>query len=191
MGWLLKFAEVIFNDGLFSDDSYSMTSDPQLIPSLNDTLRRVAHFATILQPKGISIRFLNHDEGNGREYDDLVDKHDISMKVESVNYDGNTRLGQVLDEKIVQPKIINKIISGKLDRPVFVVIITDGLVRCHEFVFRSKTYILLISTTKCSLSQSHSPPNPLKVYVTPSATAKTFLAVSLTATRRPSSSFLK
>lgn len=112
-----------------------MTFDPQHIPALNDTLRRVAQFATILQPKGISIRFLNHDEGDGREYDDLVNAHDIAKKVEKVPFYGNTRLGQVLDAKIVQPKIINKIVSGKLERPVFVVIITDGRVCYHQSLY--------------------------------------------------------
>lgn len=117
---------------LFLDDSYSMNSPPQHIPALNDTLGRVAHIATILQPKGISIRFLNYDEGDGREYDDLVDEHDIATKVARVPYYGNTRLGQVLNDKIVYPKIINKLLSGTLERPVFVVIITDGQVRRRE-----------------------------------------------------------
>lgn len=118
-----------------SDDSSSMTFDPQHIPALNDTLRRVAHFATILQPKGISIRFLNYDEGNGRKYDDLVDAHEIATKVASVPFSGGTRLGQVLNDKIVYPKIINKILSDTLERPVFVVIITDGQVRCRESLY--------------------------------------------------------
>lgn len=111
---------------ILCDDSGSMNSPPQHIPALNDTLRRVAHIATILQPKGISIRFLNYDEGDGREYDDLVDEHDIATKVARVPYYGMTRLGQVLNDKIVYPKIINKLLSGTLERPVFVVIITDG-----------------------------------------------------------------
>ena len=127
-----------------------MTFDPQHIPALNDTLRRVAHFATILQPKGISIRFLNHDESKGEKYDDLTDAHDIGMKVASVPFDGNTRLGQVLDDKIVQPMIINKVKSGKLERPVFVVIITDGQVRCQYSLHCIRAYILLVSTTMCS-----------------------------------------
>ncbi|ERF72750.1 hypothetical protein EPUS_04803 [Endocarpon pusillum Z07020] len=111
---------------ILCDDSSSMTFDEQCIPALNDTLRQVAHFATILQPKGISVRFLNHDEGNARRYDNLTDAHDIAVKVSSVPFYGNTRLGSVLNDKIVRPRIIDKITSGKLERPVFVVIITDG-----------------------------------------------------------------
>ena len=154
-----------------------MTFDPQHVPALTDTLRRVAHFATILQPKGVSIRFLNHDEGSGGKYDDLTDAHDIAMKVTSVPFYGNTRLGQVLDDKIVQPMIIEKIKSGQLERPVFVVIITDGQVRVAILCLALKAYILLVSTSTCSKvcrSQSHSlPPSTPKVYAAPSATAET------------------
>ena len=107
-----------------------MTFDDQRIPALIDTLQRVAQFATILQPKGISIRFLNHDEGTGRYYDDLTVAHDITMKVAKVPFRGNTRLGEILDEKVVQPMIVRKMELGKLERPVFVVIITDGEVSC-------------------------------------------------------------
>lgn len=109
-----------------------MTWEPQHIPALKETLQRVAHFATRLQPKGISIRFLNHDEGTGRRYDNLTNAHDIEMKVANVPFHGGTRLGEMLDEKIVQPMVINKIRSGKLERPIFVVIITDGQVSLHE-----------------------------------------------------------
>lgn len=113
-------------NNLSLDDSSSMTFNEQHIPALRDTLRRVTYFATRLQPKGISIRFLNHDEGVGKRFDDLTDAHDIDMKVGSVPFRGNTRLGEVLDAKIVQPMILKKVQSGKLERPVFVVLITDG-----------------------------------------------------------------
>ena len=106
-----------------------MTFDEQRIPALEDTLRRVARFATILQPNGISVRFLNHYEGTGGLYDDLKDAEDINRKVALVPFHGNTMLGTVLRHKIVQPMITEKAAVGKLDRPVFVVIITDGEVK--------------------------------------------------------------
>ena len=137
-------------DGSSPDDSTSMTFDLQYIPALINTLRRVAQFATILQPKGVSIRFLNHDEGSRRMYDDLTDAHDIAMKVASVPFSGNTRLGEVLDDKIVRPMILDKVTSGMLERPVFVVIITDGQIRRRDSPYCINAYILLISTTTCS-----------------------------------------
>lgn len=133
-------------NSLYLDDSGSMNFG-NCIPALNDTLQQVAHFATILQPKGISVRFLNHDEGNAGKYDNLTDAHDIAVKVSSVPFTGNTRLGSVLNDKIVRPRIINKITSGKLERPVFVVIITDGQVRCYNSLYRTRVYILVYITT--------------------------------------------
>lgn len=111
-----------------TDDSTSMTFELAHIPALYYTLRRVARIATALQPKGISLRFLNHNAGSAGQYDDLKDPHDIEMKVRNVPFNGGTRLGQVLDEKIVQPMIVDKITSGRPERPLFVVIITDGQV---------------------------------------------------------------
>lgn len=178
-----------------------MTHDPLDVPALKDTLRRVAHFTTRLQPVGISIRFLNHDEGDGRGYDDLVDVDEIAKKVDGVPFSGGTRLGEVLNEKIVQPMIIDKIIAGKLERPMFVVIITDGKVRVvtmlHIWIpkpypshfndpraFFSRCFLL----SKYFHSLLLSPP---KASATRSATAKTSSAVTPTRMRRPSSSSRK
>jgi hypothetical protein len=105
------------------DDSSSMTHDER-IPTLKDTLRRVAEFATILEPGGISVRFLNYDE----DFDGLANAKEIEKKVAKVPFSGNTRLGEVLDCKIVQPMIIQKVRKKKLKKPVFVVLITDGQV---------------------------------------------------------------
>ena len=179
-------------NNLSLDDSSSMTFDEQHIPALRDTLRRVAYFATRLQPKGISIRFLNHDEGVGKSFDDLTDAHDIDMKVASVPFQGNTRLGEVLDAKIVQPMILKKVQSGKLERPVFVVLITDGQV-CYQSIHDCmRTHILHVSPTANpyvhSLKSYSLPPSILKVYETLSATVKKFLAINHITTQRQSSS---
>ena len=134
-------------NNLSLDDSSSMTFDEQHIPALRDTLRRVAYFATRLQPKGISIRFLNHHEGAGQTFDDLTDTHDVDMKVASVPFHGDTRLGEVLDAKIVQPMILKKVQLGKLERPVFVVIITDGQVCYHNIHDCIRMHIILAPPT--------------------------------------------
>ena len=120
-------------------------SESQRIPALIDTLRRVARFATLLQPKGISVRFLSHDKGTERYYDDLTEAHDIAVKVTKVPFYGNTRLGEVPDRKIVQPIIIQKIESGEVERPVFVVLITDGQVSCLYCTKTARFPLLLIT----------------------------------------------
>jgi len=106
------------------DDSSSMTWDEQCIPTLKDTLSRVAEFATILEPGGISVRFLNYHE----DFDGLVSAKEIEEKVAKVPFSGETKLGTVLNKKIVQPMIIEKVRKQKLKKPVFVVLITDGQV---------------------------------------------------------------
>ncbi|KAL8703771.1 MAG: hypothetical protein Q9225_008110, partial [Loekoesia sp. 1 TL-2023] len=122
-----------YGSHLLSDDSSSMTFDEQRIPALKDTLRRVAQFTTILQPDGISVRFLNFHEGTGSQFDNLTDADDIYRKVAQVPFSGSTMLGTVLKHKIVEPMIIQKVSIGKLEKPLFVIIITDGEVNPYKF----------------------------------------------------------
>ena len=105
-----------------------MNWDKESIPTLKDTLRRVAKFATILDPKGISLRFLNYNEGLNRTFDGLISAEEVENKFADVPFWGSTRLGEVLDEKILQPMILEKVAGRRLDKPLFVIIITDGMV---------------------------------------------------------------
>lgn len=96
------------------------------IEVLEDTCQRVADIATFLQPQGISLRFLN-SSGN---FDGLVHKEDIKKKVHSVQYDGVTQLGTMLQSKIIQPFIVDKINTKNFTKPLITIIITDGCVCC-------------------------------------------------------------
>ena len=131
------------------DDSGSMNDDPQSMPTLQDTLRRVAHFATILEPNGISVRFLNYQGARG-EFDDLKSAEEIERKIAKVPFDGGTRLGEVLADDIVQPMIIEKVSKGIFRKPLFVVIITDGQVSLYfEFSLMAKQVVdFILRVTK-------------------------------------------
>ncbi len=94
--------------------------------ALKDTLRRVAEFATILTPEGISVRFLNHRDDNNGQFDNLKTVEEIERQIATVEFNGDTRLGEHLDSKIVQPMIIQKAAAETLTKPVIVVLITDG-----------------------------------------------------------------
>ncbi|KAH8665298.1 hypothetical protein BGZ60DRAFT_379157, partial [Tricladium varicosporioides] len=120
--WLYDFV-------FLCDDSQSMRRHPERIDSLNDTLQRAANIATMLEPSGISVRFLNYLEDDDGDFDDLKNPKTILEKVkEAYKYkDGNmTRLGTVLDEKIVQPFVVEKIEEDEFEKPLMIFIITDG-----------------------------------------------------------------
>jgi hypothetical protein len=99
------------------------------MPTLQDMLERVAKFATILNPDGISIRLLNYVGDENGQFDHLRTVEDVK-KLARVPCEGDTRLGQVLNKKIVKPMILEKAVNGTLRKPVIVVIITDGEVSC-------------------------------------------------------------
>jgi hypothetical protein len=106
------------------DDSSSMNQENR-IPALQETLRRVAEFATKLQPSGISIRFINFNRDG--DFDNLTEVDDVAAK-SHIDYSGNTRIGQMLQFKVVGP-LLRRANSNSLKKPVIVAIITDGEVR--------------------------------------------------------------
>jgi hypothetical protein len=115
----------------FVDDSYSMTQDKRRA-ALEDTLQRVAKFATKLEPSGMSIRFLNFSQD--REFNNLNDVEDLMRKVRAVDYDGPTKLGQTLHFKIVEPMVFQKQRQNTFAKPIIVMVITDGEVSMTNYL---------------------------------------------------------
>lgn len=73
------------------------------VQTLNKTLQGVAHWATRIEKDGISLRFLNRvKDGDGR-FDNLTDLHEIDDLICSIPTKGNTRLGNALAGKVLQP----------------------------------------------------------------------------------------
>ncbi|KAH8819880.1 hypothetical protein F5884DRAFT_892858 [Xylogone sp. PMI_703] len=108
---------------ILCDDSGSMKKGSR-IKTLEETCIHIAQIATLLQPEGISLRFLNSQ--SDQDLNLLTKEDDIRRKMKKVTYYGPTQLGTVLRQKIVQPLIIDKIISRQLKRPIITVVITDG-----------------------------------------------------------------
>lgn len=101
------------------------------IPALKDTLKRVAKIATFLAPSGISLRFLNPRRDHYGGFDKLG--NDFSMDIfDQIDFRGPTFLGNVLQEKIIAPMIIEKEKKGSFDRPLMTIIITDGEVSSDQ-----------------------------------------------------------
>ncbi|KAE8446549.1 hypothetical protein EG329_011881 [Mollisiaceae sp. DMI_Dod_QoI] len=118
-------AKLAFYDFIFLCDNSRSMREEDRIPALKDTLGRVAKFATILSPKGISIRIVNNNGVSDQAWDDLKTVEDVKHKMKRVQYHGPTPLGTVLRRKIIEP-LIAKARDGRLYRPVIVTIITDG-----------------------------------------------------------------
>jgi hypothetical protein len=114
---------------MLADDSSSMESEGRF-DSLKITLQRVARIATTLQPEGISIRFLNYPGDS--DFDNLTTPQEVGSIIDRVSARGPTPLGGMLNQKVVQPLIIKKAVEDRLDKPVIVVIITDGKVRSRR-----------------------------------------------------------
>ena len=101
-------------------------SQDNRMPALKDTLGRVATLATILNPDGISLRVLNYDKDENGDFDHLVTEKSITERLERVQCGGDTKLGTILEKKIITPMILDKARNVILKKPVIVVIITDG-----------------------------------------------------------------
>jgi len=114
---------------VFADDSTSMNIGNR-IPALQQTIKCVSEIATILEPSGMSIRFLNStQDGN---FNNLTNVNDIMQKVQMVDYNGYTLLGTQLRDKIVNPMIIQRAENNTLKKPVIVAAITDGEVSLSD-----------------------------------------------------------
>ena len=123
------------------------------ITALRDTLKRVAGFATVLNPNGISLRVLNDTVGDA---DNRKSVEGVEEAMRGVGYEGPTKLGTVLGSKIIYPMITKKAKNGKLKKPVIVVIITDGEVSTE------RRYLMLDASANLNLEA----PGRTKGYIT-------------------------
>lgn len=101
------------------------------IPALNRTLQGVAHWATKLEPHGISLRFLNNVDDEKGDYDHLSDLQVIENKIYNLHVGGGTKLGTVLRKKVIEPmvkRVVERSESNQQLKPLIAVVITDGKV---------------------------------------------------------------
>ncbi|KAL1961716.1 hypothetical protein VTN77DRAFT_1116 [Rasamsonia byssochlamydoides] len=99
------------------------------IKALNQTLQSVAHWATRIEKDGISLRFLNLPKDDSGRFDGLTDPDQINELIYNIPIRGNTKLGTMLNRKVVQP-LVQRAIRRKTTRekikPRIILIITDG-----------------------------------------------------------------
>lgn len=117
-------ALALYDVVLYCDDSGSMRAEErgERIDDLKLILSRVAEVATLFDEDGIQVRFMNSDtQGNGIRHAAAA-----SQLVEQVRFSGITPLATQLDRKVIQPLVMQAIRSRALQKPVLVVVITDG-----------------------------------------------------------------
>lgn len=101
------------------------------IRDLRVILERVAFAATLFDPDGISIRFMNTDLGHVRDnqgrslQDGVGTEAQINQIMQGVQFKGLTPMGTSLKNKVLDP-IVQKASSGQLRKPALVITITDG-----------------------------------------------------------------
>lgn len=92
------------------------------IDDMGAIIGRIAEVITLFDDDGVSIRFINNDEN----FDNIKDTMAVFSAVKSLEYKYGTEIGTALDEKIIQPLVIDRLESGELTKPVLIFIITDG-----------------------------------------------------------------
>lgn len=109
---------------IFADDSGSMVFEEggERINDLKVILGRVAEVGTLFDDDGIIIRFMNSNvEGNG-----IRDSVSAANLVQQVQFNGLTPLGTQLDAKVIRPFLAQGVQSRSLQKPILVIVITDG-----------------------------------------------------------------
>ncbi|KAK9802942.1 hypothetical protein WJX72_002270 [[Myrmecia] bisecta] len=117
-------ALALYDIVIFADDSGSMVFEEngERIQDLKMILGKVAEVATLFDDDGILIRFMNSNvQGNG-----IRDATSANTLVGQVNFNGLTPLGLKLNEKVVQPFLAAGVQQRNLQKPILVIVITDG-----------------------------------------------------------------
>ncbi|KAI1967136.1 hypothetical protein LOZ58_000633 [Ophidiomyces ophidiicola] len=138
---------------ILCDDSRSMNSQWEF---LQQTLRRVAEFAMVLNEKGVTLHFLN----NADKAIQLTNEN-IDAALTSIKFSSGSELGTQLEDQILR-KIFDQ--EGGLQNPVIIMIITDGkpseaeeilknkILDCKKRGYRNGAMTFLISQIGCSSS---------------------------------------
>lgn len=117
-------ALALYDIVLYCDDSGSMRAEEngERIDDLKLILERAAGVSTLFDDDGISVRFMNSQcEGNG-----IRSAHEAQQLLQQVRFSGITPLATSLDRKVLQPMVMGPARNRQLQKPVLVLVITDG-----------------------------------------------------------------
>ncbi|KAJ2991710.1 hypothetical protein NUW58_g2421 [Xylaria curta] len=120
---------MLYDFVILCDDSSSMHRDNR-VQDLKTTLEEIAKIVNSIgfDRSGITIRFLNYPEDATGEFNNLTNLDEISKQVDKA-YQRKRRgseLGGKLQSKVIEPFIKKPIDNGKFEKPIIVVMISDG-----------------------------------------------------------------
>jgi hypothetical protein len=102
------------------------------IKDLRLILERVSFAATLFDPDGISVRFMNTDLSGARDQqgrplqDGVATEAQIDHLMNGVQFKGLTPMGTQLRQKVLEPIVLQKIRNQQMRKPILVIAITDG-----------------------------------------------------------------
>lgn len=102
------------------------------IDDMKLVLARAAYAGSLFDADGIEVRFINSDV-NGNN---IRSEPEVEALVQRVNFKGLTPLGAQLRNKVVEPLIMSKARANALQKPVLVIVITDGQPDNQDDVFQ-------------------------------------------------------
>lgn len=130
---LVKLA--LYDVAFLLDDSGSMRFGDGLIDELKFLLQAVAFASSLFDQDGFSVRFMN----SGLEGNNVRTPEQAEALVNQVKFEGVTPLAGSLHDKILMPLVYNPANRGALNKPVLVIIITDGQVGERSYTEAAKS----------------------------------------------------
>ena len=112
---------------IFIDDSGSMQFEEkgERIKDLQLVLQRVAFAATLFDDDGIELRFMNQDPPSNMT-SGIKTEQQIDQLMQGHKFSGLTPLGTSLRKKVMDALFMPNLRSGRMRKPMLVIVITDG-----------------------------------------------------------------
>lgn len=117
---------------LLADDSGSMAAYEGRIEELNIVTEKVAGVASKFDQDGITLCFLNNTVVRN-----LASASEVPQIIKDTRFSGTTPLGRALKNKIIEPMVMRKFNQGQLQKPVLVIVLTDGEPDSKEDVYNA------------------------------------------------------
>ncbi|KAJ3098397.1 hypothetical protein HDU97_004025 [Phlyctochytrium planicorne] len=108
----------------YCDDSGSMSGAEQgtRIDDMKIILERVSEVATVFDDDGITVRFMNAPNAG----DHIRNPYEVQNLLQGIPFKYTTPLGGELKNKILEPLVMKPLREGRFQKPVLVIVITDG-----------------------------------------------------------------